>query len=138
MAKKDTLTFIKDNIGLIKDMRMNGSTNDEVAEALGIARSTLQKYAAKDKDVADALDSKEHAIKAIKNKLFYLATGDDVPHAVQLKAGIDWIERNTRSMPNHKREALDLKYKEIEQKQREVDLLETNQVIRKLGGEPVD
>lgn len=136
---KSRLAEIQGKIELIKSWRLNGLTNEEIANNLGITRVSLYNYSKKDIDIFNALnESKEILDVEISNTLIDLIRDKATPHAVRLKSIQYYESTRTKWMPNDKREALNLRAKELEQKKRENDIEEQKIVISELGDDPVD
>lgn len=80
---------------LIRSWKRNGLTNEQVAQNIGIHIATLQRWAAKNRDIREALKTgKEQANAVVENKLFTLALSGN------LTAIIFWLKNNWRDKYN--------------------------------------
>lgn len=101
MAKKGiTTTTYKDwltpeKLLVIRNWRRHGLTVEEVANNIGIARQTLQRWSKEHKDIYDALKTgKSEAVALVENKLFLKAMSGNIT------AIIFWLKNNVRDMYN--------------------------------------
>lgn len=71
-------THIKPHLNTIKEAVQNGATIKEIADALGVAESTLNKYKAEKKELMDAFaGGRAHIVIKIRGALLKKALGYD-------------------------------------------------------------
>lgn len=101
--KKITTTTYKDwlepeKLLVIRNWRRHGLTVEEVANNIGVARQTLQRWSKDYQDIYDALKTgKEEAVALVENKLFLKAMSGN------LTAIIFWLKNNARETYNDSR-----------------------------------
>lgn len=84
----DVLT--EENLIRIKGWAMDGLTNEQIAENLGITAKTLYEWRLKKSELREALKkSREVADRIIENSLFKRATGYDVEEEVSEERLVD-------------------------------------------------
>ncbi len=67
--------IIKPKLHLIADWSRNGVNQDDIAEKLGISRTTLIKYKQIEPDLFNALKNKEETDSVVENTLYKTAVG---------------------------------------------------------------
>lgn len=84
-----------EKLATIRYWKRHGLNNEQVAKNLGIARSTLQKWATQSPLLKEALKvGKEQAVAVVENKLFTKALQGN------MTAIIFWLKNNARNLYN--------------------------------------
>lgn len=106
-----------EKLATIRYWKRHGLNNEQIAKNLGIARSTLQKWATQSPLLKEALrGGKEEAIAVVENKLFSKALSGN------MTAIIFWLKNNARNIYNDSQLSPD----EIEQIRARTKILKAN------------
>lgn len=84
---------IKGMLDVVRELATNGFTNDQIAQALGIARSTLQDYLNEHQEFADALNGGK-----------ILADNQVVSAMFKRAVGYDYVEEHFEYSPGGKKD----------------------------------
>lgn len=76
MANAEKRNIVTDNLKKIEELSAQGLSIGEIAQSLGISRSTLYKYKKQSTELTDAIKKgRESAVEKIENAMFNSATG---------------------------------------------------------------